>query len=241
MIWGIIKKILWRNDGRICGIQKSTRPIGCTRWRSWFRHCATSRKVAGTNSDVVIGIFHWRNPSGRTVAQGLTQPLTEMSTRNISWGVKRPVRRADNASTFMCRLSWDLGASFSLNPQCMSRPVMGLLYLLLDQVGMTEYKLALVKLSNCCCHSFKSSKCSADTESDLCPLTLIGFYPSLNTGSDFKVYGELLAVASRFLASNSQMLWSTTKSRKSCWPCDSCSASTCSALRLSHQVAATVV
>ena len=28
------------------------------------------------------------NPSGRTMALGLTQPLTEMSTRNISWGCK---------------------------------------------------------------------------------------------------------------------------------------------------------
>ena len=28
------------------------------------------------------------NPSGRTMALGLTQPLTEMSTRNISWVVK---------------------------------------------------------------------------------------------------------------------------------------------------------
>jgi len=28
------------------------------------------------------------NPSSRTMALGLTQPLTEMSTRNISWGVK---------------------------------------------------------------------------------------------------------------------------------------------------------
>ena len=26
------------------------------------------------------------NPSGRSMALGLTQPLTEMSTRNISWG-----------------------------------------------------------------------------------------------------------------------------------------------------------
>ena len=30
----------------------------------------------------------WHNPSGRTVALGSTQPLTEMNTRNISWGVK---------------------------------------------------------------------------------------------------------------------------------------------------------
>jgi hypothetical protein len=49
-----------------------------TRWRSWLRHCATSRNVAGSIPDGVIGIFHWHNP----------QPLTEMSTRSISWGGK---------------------------------------------------------------------------------------------------------------------------------------------------------
>jgi hypothetical protein len=31
---------------------------GGTRWRCWLRHCATSRKVAGSISDGVIGIFH---------------------------------------------------------------------------------------------------------------------------------------------------------------------------------------
>jgi hypothetical protein len=29
-------------------------------------------------------------------------PLTEMSTRNISWGQRQPVRTADNPATFMC-------------------------------------------------------------------------------------------------------------------------------------------
>ena len=33
-----------------------------------------------------VGIFHWHNPSDRTMALGSTQPLTEMSTRGISWG-----------------------------------------------------------------------------------------------------------------------------------------------------------
>jgi len=33
-------------------------------------------------------IFHWLNPSGHTMALKSTQPLTEMSTRDISWGVK---------------------------------------------------------------------------------------------------------------------------------------------------------
>jgi len=31
-------------------------------------------------------IFHWHNPSDRTTALGSTQPLTETSTRSISWG-----------------------------------------------------------------------------------------------------------------------------------------------------------
>jgi hypothetical protein len=39
------------------------------------------------------------------------------------------VRRADNLTTFMCRLSRNLGASNSWNPEGLSRPVMGLLYL----------------------------------------------------------------------------------------------------------------
>jgi len=29
-----------------------------TRWRNWLRHCATSRKDAGSIPDGVIGIFH---------------------------------------------------------------------------------------------------------------------------------------------------------------------------------------
>ena len=61
---------------------------GGTWWRSWLRHCAISRKVLGSIPDGVIGIFHWHNPSGRTVALGSTQPLTEMSTRNTSCGGK---------------------------------------------------------------------------------------------------------------------------------------------------------
>jgi hypothetical protein len=46
------------------------------------------RKVAVSIPGAVIGIFHSLNISGRTMALGSTQPLTEMSTRNISWGVK---------------------------------------------------------------------------------------------------------------------------------------------------------
>jgi hypothetical protein len=51
-------------------------------------HCATNRKVAGSIPDDFMGIFHLHNLSSRTMALGLTQPLTEMSTGNISYGVK---------------------------------------------------------------------------------------------------------------------------------------------------------
>jgi len=52
----------------------------------WLGCCATNRKVAGSIPDGVTGIFHPHNPSDRTMALGSTQPLTEMSTRSISWG-----------------------------------------------------------------------------------------------------------------------------------------------------------
>jgi len=52
---------------------------------SWLSRCTTSRNVAGSIPDGVSGIFNWRNPSGRTMALRSTQPLTAMSTKNISW------------------------------------------------------------------------------------------------------------------------------------------------------------
>jgi hypothetical protein len=53
---------------------------------------------------------------------------------------RRPVYRADNLTTFMCRLSWNLGASTSWNPRGLSRPVMGLLclYLYLKFLGVSS-------------------------------------------------------------------------------------------------------
>jgi hypothetical protein len=43
---------------------------------------------AGSIPDGVTGIFHLHNPTGRTMALVLTQPVTETSTRNNSCGVK---------------------------------------------------------------------------------------------------------------------------------------------------------
>jgi hypothetical protein len=43
-----------------------------------------------------VDFFNFPNPSSRTVALGSTQPLTEMSTRNLPGVKKRLVLRADN-------------------------------------------------------------------------------------------------------------------------------------------------
>jgi hypothetical protein len=90
-----------------------------------LRHCATSWKVAGSIPYGITGIFQWLNPSGCIVDLGSTQPLIEMSTRNSSWGQRRPVRRADNLTTFLCWLSRNSGASTSWNPKGLFRPAAG--------------------------------------------------------------------------------------------------------------------
>jgi hypothetical protein len=63
--------------------------------RSSLRHYATSRKVTGSIPDEVIRFFNWPNSSSRTMALGSTQPLTEMSTRNLPGGKGRRARKAD--------------------------------------------------------------------------------------------------------------------------------------------------
>jgi hypothetical protein len=57
---------------------------------------------AGSIPNEVIGFFNWPNPSSRTMALGSTQPLTEMSTRNLPGGKGRPARKAD--LTAICKL-----------------------------------------------------------------------------------------------------------------------------------------
>jgi hypothetical protein len=51
---------------------------------------------AGSIPDKVIGFFNWPNSSSRNMALGSTQPLTEMSTRNLPRGKVRSAREADN-------------------------------------------------------------------------------------------------------------------------------------------------
>ena len=51
-----------------------------TLWRSWVRHCTTSRKVAGSITDGFVWIFHSLYLSGRTMAPESTHPLRDIST-----------------------------------------------------------------------------------------------------------------------------------------------------------------
>jgi hypothetical protein len=81
---------LGKMSWKICGTIRRLRNLkiiiiiyhiyGGTRWRTWLRHCATSRKVAGSipDGDIILPVSLW--------PWGLTQPLTEMRTMNISWG-----------------------------------------------------------------------------------------------------------------------------------------------------------
>ena len=87
-------------------------------------HCATIRKVAGSIPDGVIGIFHRHHPSGRILALGSTQPLTEMSTRNIYWAGKGD-RCVGLTTDYHLHVPIVLksGSLNLLDPQDLSRPV----------------------------------------------------------------------------------------------------------------------
>ena len=59
-----------------------------TQWRSWLTHCATSQKVAGSIPNGVTGIFHWPNPSGRTMAPGVDSASNRNGYQEYFLGVK---------------------------------------------------------------------------------------------------------------------------------------------------------
>jgi hypothetical protein len=50
----------------------------------------------GSIPDEGIGFFSWPNPSSHIMAVGSTQPLREMSTRNLPGGKRWPARKAEN-------------------------------------------------------------------------------------------------------------------------------------------------
>jgi hypothetical protein len=64
-----------------------------------LRHYATNRNVVGSIPGETIEILNWPKPSSRTIALGSTQPLTEISTKNLPGGKGWPVRKAGNLTT----------------------------------------------------------------------------------------------------------------------------------------------
>jgi hypothetical protein len=72
---------------------------GCTKWRIWYRNCATSLDVAVSMPDVVNLYKKW--------VPGVL----------AGWGVggSLAVRKVGNYTTIMCRLSRNMGASVSWN------------------------------------------------------------------------------------------------------------------------------
>jgi len=98
-------------------------------WSSWVSLCATSQKATGSIPDGVIEFFidiaiptalwPWGQPS-------LSQKWVPAM---FSLGLRQPVPRADNLTTLICRLSWNLGASPSRNILGLNRPEQAFLYL----------------------------------------------------------------------------------------------------------------
>jgi hypothetical protein len=69
---------------------------------SAVRHCATSRKVAGSIPDGVIGIFYCHNPSGRTMPLGLPQALTETMYSSENIDVRNCVQLFESPCRILC-------------------------------------------------------------------------------------------------------------------------------------------
>jgi hypothetical protein len=61
---------------------------------------------SGSSPDEVIGFFNSPNPSSRNMALGST--LTEMSTRNLPGGKRRPARKADNLTAICELIVWKM-------------------------------------------------------------------------------------------------------------------------------------
>ena len=66
---------------------------GGTMVAQWLRCCATNRKVACSIPPGVGGFFNDIKSSRSHYGPGVD---SEMSTKSISWGLRRPVRKADN-------------------------------------------------------------------------------------------------------------------------------------------------
>jgi hypothetical protein len=89
-------------------------------------HYATSREVSNPIADEGIGFFNLPNPSSRTMSLESTQPLTEMSTRNLSGGKGRPARKANNFTAICEPTVYKMWEPRRLTTYVPTRPVTGI-------------------------------------------------------------------------------------------------------------------
>jgi len=102
----------------------------------WLRRCATNRKVAGSIPAGVIGFFIDIKSFRSHYETGSTQPLTEMNTSSISWGKGG---RCVGLTTYHhpVPLSRNLGTLTCWNPLGLSRPLMGLTFIIIVTLPLT--------------------------------------------------------------------------------------------------------
>jgi hypothetical protein len=81
------------------------------------------RKVAGSVPGEVMRFFNLRNTSIRTVAQGFTQPLSEMSSRNLLGSAAPSGLKLATSLPSVSRLTSKCGILYVSQPYELPRPV----------------------------------------------------------------------------------------------------------------------